>query len=186
MVKAGYPDSHEGQHACITADPYYYMHEWMNDNCELRMPFACEVIASQNPTTVAPPTPTPDAPCRPETPNDGWIKFTVDDGGSGDWCFKFNSDTKDWVTAKQECEFGGGRLASIHSQQENDFITRKVAEDQTSWDHISWIGLQRDYATGQFVWIDNGTNPDYDKWGDGGIIIFVHLKQSILLFYNRM
>ena len=172
MVKVGYPDSHEGQNPCIVADPYAYTHEWMNHDCELRMPFACEVIASHDPTTIEPPTPTPDAPCRPETPNDGWIKFTSDDGGTDEWCFKFNNDYKDWLSAKKECEFNGGRLASIHSQQENDFISRKLALQQASWDLISWIGLQRDSATGQFVWIDDGSSPEYDKWGDGGKIVF--------------
>ena len=169
MIKAGYPDSHEGQHRCITADPYYYMHEWMNDDCELRMPFACEVIASSNPTTVAPPTPTPDTPCHSGS-DDGWIKHTVDDGGSGDWCFKFYSDYKDWVSAKQECEYAGGRLASVHSEQENNFIVKKIAETGL-YDFISWIGLQRDYLSGQFVWIEpSGTNPDFTAWGEGGMI----------------
>ena len=165
--QAGYPNSQDGKFSCITADPYYYMHEWMNDNCEIRMPFACEVVASTNPTTVAPPTPTPDAPCHSETPDDGWILFTADQGGSGEDCFNFGYDWKDWMDAKKECEYKGGRLASIHSQQENNFITQKLA-NQGSWT-ISWIGLERDYATGQFVWIDDGNSPDFNAWGDGGM-----------------
>ena len=173
--KAGYPDSSEGKSACIAADSNAYMHEWSNENCEIRRPFACEVIASSNPTTVAPPTPTPDTPCRSDSPNDGWIKHTADDGGDGDWCFKFSSEYVDWVGAKTNCEYDGGRLASIHSEQENTFITRKMAMNGLYT--ISWVGLQRDSLTGQFVWIDDGKNPDFAAWGDGGMISFLILAK---------
>ena len=40
---------------------------------------------------------------------------------------------------------------------------------------ISWVGLQRDSLTGQFVWIDDGNSPDFAAWGDGGMISFLIL-----------
>ena len=43
---------------------------------------------------------------------------------------------------------------------------------ENGWESISWIGFQRDSLTGQFVWIDEGTNPDYLGWGEGGKIYF--------------
>ena len=172
----GYPDSNEGQNECIKAmDPYSYTFEWINDNCELRMPFVCEVIASSNPTTIAPPTPTPETPCNSENPNDGWLKFTKDQGGTGEYCFYFYNDweTKNWMDARKECEYKGGRLASIHSEQENTYVTRKMASQ--GYYTISWIGLEKDYGTGQFIWIDDGTAPDFLGWGDGGMFLLIKI-----------
>jgi hypothetical protein len=169
ILKVNYPDSNEGKYSCITtpATLYSWTFEWMNEDCEIRRPFVCEVPASAHPTTIEPPTlPTPKA-CHAESPEDGWVQFTIDDGGSGEDCFNFNAfDYKNWIDAKDECVRKGGRLASIHSEQENLFITRHLSM-QSSY-NIGWIGLQRDSLTGQFVWIDFGTNPDYLGWGEGG------------------
>ena len=166
-MSEGYPDSSDGRYSCIaTVEPYTYTLEWINDNCEIRRPFLCEVPASANPTTIQPPTLTPDMPCHSETPNDGWIQFTKDQGGTGEACYNFNlGDYKSWLDASDECVRKGGRLTSVRSDQENRFLLQHL---NTFNDVVSWIGLQRDGLTGQFVWIEDWTSPDYLAWGPGG------------------
>ena len=137
--------------------------------CELRKPYICEVPSSANPTTVQPPTLPPDIPCHSEFPDDGWILHSKDQGGSGEFCYNFNfGDYKSWRDAEDMCKIQGARMVSIHSEQENIFLTRKLYT-QGQW-ALTWIGLQRDSITGQFMWVDDGTYPDYLSWAPGGKI----------------
>ena len=162
-----YPNSHGGRDNCIMSDPYNSNYEWINSLCELRRPFVCEVPASANPTTIQPPTLPPDIPCHEDSPEDMWILFPKDQGGSGEDCYNFmEGDYKSWDDANRVCELKGSRLVTIHSEQENMFLSQKLFT-QGRW-ALSWIGLRRDSMTGQFIWADDGTYPDYDAWAPDG------------------
>ena len=149
------------------SDPYNFNYEWINSLCELRRPFVCEVPASANPTTVQPPTLPPDIPCHEDSSEDTWILFPKDQGGSGEDCYNFmEGDYKSWDDANRVCELTGSRLVTIHSEQENMFLSQKLFT-QGRW-ALSWIGLRRDSVTGQFVWVDDGTYPDFNAWAPDG------------------
>lgn len=65
--------------------------------------------------------------------------------------------------ARQSCERFGGKLASIHSQAENDFVTRAAfARRQTRW----YLGALDWPDEGEFYWVDE-TPFDYSNWADG-------------------
>ena len=65
-----------------------------------------------------------------------------------------------WAKAKREAEEIGGYLASINSEEENNFIARRLIERN------AYIGLS-DYATeGQFEWHD-GSPLSYLNWKSG-------------------
>ena len=136
---------------------------WKNSNCAVRRLFVCEVPASGNPTTIQPPTITPNKVCSSDTPDDGWVLFSKDQGGTDEYCYNFNTEYKNWMDAYDDCTQRGGRLPSIHSEQENTFVMDNV----NSYDISSWIGFLRDSKTDQFQWVD-GTDADFKQWGKGG------------------
>ena len=128
--------------------------------------------ASGDPTTIQPPTRPPPQVCSEETPDDGWIIFSKDQGGTDEFCYLFfdNGNAYDWIEAYDGCVQKGGRLASISSEQENNFVMNNLKDD---WEEMSpnpagWIGYQRDSKTGQFRWVDGSQNLEYESWGPNG------------------
>uniref|UniRef100_A0A8C5VDP7 Fc epsilon receptor II n=1 Tax=Microcebus murinus TaxID=30608 RepID=A0A8C5VDP7_MICMU len=75
-------------------------------------------------------------------------------------CYYFGEGAKKWLHAQYACEDVGGRLASIHGAEEQDFLSKRA-----SWKG-SWIGLQDLDREGQFTWMD-GTPMDYSNWSPG-------------------
>ena len=75
-------------------------------------------------------------------------------------CYKFNPEIKDWKSAGDACNQAGGKLTSIHSQEELDFIVTLV---DSSINSGIWIGGERDGNS--FRWID-GTSFDFDNWNE--------------------
>ncbi|XP_012584906.1 PREDICTED: low affinity immunoglobulin epsilon Fc receptor [Condylura cristata] len=75
-------------------------------------------------------------------------------------CYYFGQGSKKWVQARNACRGLQGQLVSIHSQQEQDFLTRHVSRTG------SWIGLRDLDIEGEFVWMD-GNPLDYSNWGPG-------------------
>ena len=73
-------------------------------------------------------------------------------------CYKFNPEKKDWKSAGDACYQAGGRLTSIHSQEELDFIVSLV---DSSINAGIWIGGEKNGNS--FQWID-GTAFDFDNW----------------------
>jgi len=64
-----------------------------------------------------------------------------------------------WAQAAQLCRSKGMRLASIHSEAENDFISDLVYD-------VAWIGLYDEGNDDKFRWSDE-TDLDYENWDDG-------------------
>ena len=78
-----------------------------------------------------------------------------------DYCYhKFDED-KTWQAANDDCVSKNGHLASIHSEDENIFITSMLS-------HKTWIGLLKVHKGGQRHWSD-GSVYDYTKWKSGGM-----------------
>ncbi|XP_058918426.1 low affinity immunoglobulin epsilon Fc receptor [Kogia breviceps] len=75
-------------------------------------------------------------------------------------CYYFGEGTKEWIQAQHACSKLQGRLVSIHSQEERDFLTKHSIK------RGSWIGLRDLDMEGEFIWMDN--NPlDYSHWQPG-------------------
>jgi hypothetical protein len=66
-----------------------------------------------------------------------------------------------WPQAQAYCQMKGANLASIHSQQENNFIQRKICKKESCW-----IGYTDEVTEGQFKWVD-GSAYTWDNWGKG-------------------
>ena len=80
-------------------------------------------------------------------------------------CYRtFQTNTTiNWDDAQSSCVIWGGNLASITSQQENDFLHLR-----TPYSAINcWIGLtDRDRTNGDYTWID-GEQFIYNNWTSG-------------------
>ncbi|XGW31518.1 hypothetical protein V3C99_010016, partial [Haemonchus contortus] len=91
----------------------------------------------------------------------GWVKFG--------WAYKVFDSNLSFDQAEAKCVAEGGHLASIHSHEENEFIsaitkTDKVSKNQNYTDFV-WIGLQQKNwpKDKKWTWTD-GTPVDYLNW----------------------
>ncbi|CAD7685685.1 unnamed protein product [Nyctereutes procyonoides] len=105
------------------------------------------------PTTAAPLSlsSTPGSECN--TCPEKWLNFQRK-------CYYFGEEPKRWIQARFACSKLQGRLASIHSQEEQDFLARYANKKGT------WIGLRDLDREGEFIWMDE--NPlNYSNWRPG-------------------
>lgn len=65
-----------------------------------------------------------------------------------------------WEDAKISCILNGGKLAVIHNQEENQFISSKLMGQ------IAWIGASDERREGFFEWVD-GSPFIYNNWIPG-------------------
>ncbi|XP_072035415.1 lectin-like isoform X2 [Amphiura filiformis] len=72
-------------------------------------------------------------------------------------CYLYVEKYTDWLSAKGDCEGRGAGLASIHSSEENEFITTLTGGNV-------WIGLDDVAAEGDFTWTD-GSLLNFTNWG---------------------
>lgn len=84
---------------------------------------------------------------------EGWLHFQQK-------CYYFGQGAKRWVQARFTCEDLDGRLVSIHSQEEQDFLTKHANK------RGSWIGLRDLDLEGEFIWMD-GSPLGYSNWNPG-------------------
>ncbi|XP_036902809.1 low affinity immunoglobulin epsilon Fc receptor isoform X2 [Sturnira hondurensis] len=100
-----------------------------------------------------------------------WVELRVANGSMCDtcpeeWvsfqrkCYYFGEGAKRWIQARYACSDLHGRLVSIHSQEEQDFLAKYVNKKG------SWIGLRDLNIEGEFVWMD-GSTLDYSNWRPG-------------------
>ncbi|XP_051691486.2 low affinity immunoglobulin epsilon Fc receptor isoform X1 [Oryctolagus cuniculus] len=94
-----------------------------------------------------------------------WMEILVSNGSScntcpENWvhfqrkCYYFGEGSKQWIHARYACDNLQGRLVSIHSQEEQDFLSKHVSK------RGSWIGLRDLDIEGEFIWVD-GSRMDY-------------------------
>ncbi|CAO2630897.1 Low affinity immunoglobulin epsilon Fc receptor, partial [Lemmus lemmus] len=75
-------------------------------------------------------------------------------------CYYFGNDSKRWIQARFTCSNLKGRLVSIHSQEEQDFLMKHTNKKD------SWIGLRDLNVEGEFIWMD-GSPVGYSNWSPG-------------------
>ncbi|XP_019613137.1 low affinity immunoglobulin epsilon Fc receptor isoform X2 [Rhinolophus sinicus] len=111
------------------------------------------MVPTTTPTTAAPLSlsSTPGSMCN--TCPEEWVNFQRK-------CYYFGEGAKKWIQARLACSKLQGRLVSIHSQEEQDFLAKYINR------RGSWIGLRDLNIEGEFVWMDQ--NPlDYSNWRPG-------------------
>nr|XP_006813569.1 PREDICTED: macrophage mannose receptor 1-like [Saccoglossus kowalevskii] len=128
---------------------------WNDNNCGDRLSFACKKHMSDiNPITSAVTTPVYDAYCPP-----GFLQHN-------NKCYSFHgqsaSDVVDWDTARERCRNDGGDLATIHSKEQQAYITSRLRDI----DYAMWIGLNDVAWEGQFRWSD-GSEVKFVNWAEG-------------------
>eukprot|EP00434_Breviolum_minutum_P032159 symbB.v1.2.028440.t1/scaffold3016.1/size65323/5 len=91
---------------------------------------------------------------------EGWTRFET-------FCLRVFEGPATWDEAKVSCENRGARLASIHSQAENDqhiFACGNVRP----YNQGCWLGgTDRHQRNRQWIWVD-GTKFDWTRWFDHG------------------
>ncbi|KAM9750928.1 galactose-specific lectin nattectin-like [Menidia menidia] len=85
----------------------------------------------------------------------GWTQF-------GSRCFIFHYTSKTWIDAENHCLSIGGNLASIHSAEENNFLSDLILR-VTGRRHVTWIGGSDAVAEKTWLWSD-GSQADYFNW----------------------
>ena len=96
----------------------------------------------------------------PDVEHASAVCWSTDDGGNGHWYAAIVKDGPvSWMLAEAESQARGGRLASIHSQGENDFIFQLIENDVFWLDQGPWIGLARpaggESIGGNWHWVDS-------------------------------
>ncbi|XP_039714028.1 low affinity immunoglobulin epsilon Fc receptor isoform X3 [Pteropus medius] len=100
-----------------------------------------------------------------------WIELRVSNGSTCNtcperWvnfqhkCYYFGKGAKRWIQAREACSKLQGRLVSIHSQEEQDFLAKYINRQG------SWIGLRDLNIEGEFVWMDQKPL-NYSNWRPG-------------------
>ncbi|XP_049645423.1 low affinity immunoglobulin epsilon Fc receptor [Suncus etruscus] len=100
-----------------------------------------------------------------------WIELRVANGSQcntcpQDWvnfqrkCYYFGRGSKRWLESWKACQQLNGKLVSIHSQEEQDFLTNHTSKLE------SWIGLRDLELEGEFIWIDQEPL-NYSNWDHG-------------------
>ena len=106
----------------------------------------------------------------------GWKLF-------GASCYKFDERSTTWAEADKLCAQEGGRLASIHSKAEDDFIKSKVIPRGTG---SAWIGANDIQRERVWKWSDR-TPFIYSNWKPRGEPNNLHGNQdcATLTWYYR-
>ncbi|XP_067249306.1 galactose-specific lectin nattectin-like [Chanodichthys erythropterus] len=85
----------------------------------------------------------------------GWSSF-------GLRCFKYFSQSVNWITAERNCQGLGANLASVRNKPENDFLLGLLPSSSTR----AWIGAHDGKQEGQWLWTD-GSVYDFTNWCSG-------------------
>ena len=78
------------------------------------------------------------------------------------------SDYHDVEVCREDCREGGGDLASIHDEEENEFVASFIMERPVrGGEKDTWIAGSITDVGGEFTWMD-GSRWDYENWDLGG------------------
>ncbi|PAA81135.1 hypothetical protein BOX15_Mlig013028g3 [Macrostomum lignano] len=155
----GEPNNLEKEENCVEM---YTSGTWNDNRCTYRLSYICKVLANVNgsprPTLPGTTTPNFDPFCGPLWRRDP----------TSNYCYLFNTDPLIWFDAKHQCEFQGGKLASIVTQEEKAYIAARIKtmKDEDSGILGFWLGFNDRAEEGYWVW-DDGEPVTYLNWVAG-------------------
>ncbi|XP_046570815.1 uncharacterized protein LOC124279057 [Haliotis rubra] len=85
---------------------------------------------------------------------DGWLPYY----NEADRCYFLSNTVKSWPDALSDCRRQGADLLSIHSDEENTYISTSVTQG------TAWIGLNDLSREGVYSWTD-GSPLNFARWG---------------------
>uniref|UniRef100_A0A3P9N3W2 Galactose-specific lectin nattectin-like n=1 Tax=Poecilia reticulata TaxID=8081 RepID=A0A3P9N3W2_POERE len=115
--------------------------------------------------------PIPNSPACPP----GWTQL-------GSRCFIFYFTPRIWSDAEAFCISIGGNLASIHNNEENDFLSEMITRD-TGNPSITWVGGHDAITEGQWMWSD-GSKFDYSSFALGQPDNFAQSENCLEINYS--
>ncbi|KAF7653995.1 hypothetical protein LDENG_00075190, partial [Lucifuga dentata] len=147
------PDNGDG--ACVAMTTGAVGGFWDDKPCEEKHNFICEKSRPDITPPTTGPTPPPAHGCT-----DGWSALPHFRNcyrlfHNVDW-----SEKKSWEAAHEDCLARGSDLVSIHSPEEEEFLSTY------SRDSAKWIGLKHNPTEGGYSWSD-GTPLSHTNWGPG-------------------
>uniref|UniRef100_A0A1I8HUP2 DDE_3 domain-containing protein n=1 Tax=Macrostomum lignano TaxID=282301 RepID=A0A1I8HUP2_9PLAT len=155
----GEPNNLEKEENCVEM---YTSGTWNDNRCTYRLSYICKVLANVNgsprPTLPGTTTPNFDPFCGPLWRRDP----------TSNYCYLFNTDPLIWFDAKHQCEFQGGKLASIVTQEEKAYIAARIKtmKDEDSGILGFWLGFNDRAEEGYWVW-DDGEPVTFLNWAAG-------------------
>ncbi|XP_074546917.1 uncharacterized protein LOC141805663 [Halichoeres trimaculatus] len=147
------PDNGDG--TCVAMTTGAVGGFWDDKLCTEKFSFICEKPRPDIHPPTKPPTPPPAQGCA-----EGWTALP-----HFRHCYKLFhnvewSQKKSWEAANEDCVSRGANLASIHTQEEEQFL------GQYSKGTSKWIGLKHNPTEGGYSWSD-GTPLSHTNWGHG-------------------
>ncbi|XP_061589669.1 macrophage mannose receptor 1 [Cololabis saira] len=147
------PDNGEG--TCVAMTTGRIGGFWDDQRCLDEHAFVCEKVRPD----ITPPTKAPTPPPSPDCAS-GWsaprhFRNCYRLFHKVDWSLK-----KSWGAANEDCISRGANLVSIHSQEEEEFLSLYSKASS------KWIGLKHNPTEGGYSWSD-GTPLSHTNWGYG-------------------
>ncbi|KAK2888177.1 uncharacterized protein [Channa argus] len=147
------PDSGDG--TCVTMTTGQIGGFWDDKQCLDEYSFICEKARPDITPPTKRPTPPPAHDCAK-----GWTSMPHFIN-----CYKLFHNVewylkKSWGAAHEDCVARGGNLVSIHSQEEEEFLSLHTKGSS------KWIGLKSNPTEGGYSWSDN-TPLSHTNWGEG-------------------
>ncbi|XP_052803256.1 macrophage mannose receptor 1-like isoform X2 [Mya arenaria] len=154
----GEPNDAAGTDDCV--EYASWSHRWNDNTCYAARPYVCKIRKGLPILTTTPPavpvTKFPSCPFGPLWHRNGTMCYYVSQRTDGE------GGRATWYGARDICAKQGGRLASIHGIDGNNFILSLLTANSTD---DAWIGLV-DNGVNQFIWSD-GTPLDFIHWNGG-------------------
>ncbi|XP_035998747.1 galactose-specific lectin nattectin isoform X1 [Fundulus heteroclitus] len=80
-------------------------------------------------------------------------------------CYLFREQEMEWAEAEKACNEFNGNLASIHRQDEYNFISKLIYKEAGSY-KSTWVGGYDAVKVGLWFWSD-GSRFDFSNWSPG-------------------
>ncbi|XP_078392786.1 C-type lectin domain family 17, member A-like [Cetorhinus maximus] len=77
-------------------------------------------------------------------------------------CYRLSTKSKEWYSAKLQCESQTSHLIVINTEQEQNFIEKSIENNPRDY----WIGLTDRESEGNWKWVD-GTPVSFTRWEQG-------------------
>ncbi|XP_013397759.1 uncharacterized protein LOC106164412 [Lingula anatina] len=149
----GEPNNWQGTENCVEMNKATGL--WNDRRCDATRNWVCKLKKGVTPKVViTTPAPQPEGICG----SNDWIKYKGQ-------CYYFssgvNDGSKDWYDSRDFCKAQGADLATIHNQDEQNFLQGQLFNTSRQY---MWIGLNELDSTDGYKWAD-GSAANYFNWG---------------------